>query len=97
MSLKDKNVVVTGGSRGGGNIFRIVLPPVIQMATTKGGRFTFTWSATIGRSYQVQYATDLGQNNWKQLTSFTATNTTATVSDDVSSDRQRLYRVLLLP
>jgi uncharacterized repeat protein (TIGR03803 family) len=86
-----------GGSRAGGNIFRIVLPPVIQLSAVNNGKLTFTWSATSGRNYHVQYLTDLGQNNWKNVASVTATNSVGTISDDLNADRQRFYRVVLMP
>jgi hypothetical protein len=55
------------------------------------------WTTTAGRSYQLQYKTDLAQTNWTTLTNLTATLSTATAADGPNTDPQRFYRVVLLP
>ena len=73
--------------------------PFIQTANQAGNGFMLAWSAIPGRSYQVQYKTDLGQANWSNLGgSMTATGYTATASDGTaSSASQKFYRIVLLP
>jgi|SRR6266850_5228784 len=72
--------------------------PVFQPLVRVGGTLTLTWSAIPGRSYQVEYSTNLNQNNWKNLSgTIIATNSTATTSDALGGGGQRLYRAVLLP
>ncbi|HWW00330.1 MAG TPA: hypothetical protein VNZ64_11585 [Candidatus Acidoferrum sp.] len=72
-------------------------PPSFQSVTTASGRITFSWSAVPGRTYQVQFKTNLGQAQWTNLMSVSATNSAATAYDDISADPQRFYRVVILP
>ncbi len=91
----------TGGTNGGGTLFRLVLPPpppAFQKVIQTNGVCRFTWSAVIGRSYQVQYNTNLAQAAWSNLGStIVATNSAMTTSDAIGSNRMRFYRVQLLP
>jgi len=71
-------------------------PPVFQTVTRANGRIIFTWSAVVGKAYQVQYETNLTQPNWINLVGVTATNSLATASDSIGPDPRRFYRVVLL-
>ena len=71
-------------------------PPVFQTVTRSNGRIIFTWSAVVGKAYQVQYETNLIQPNWINLVGVTATNSLATASDSIGPDPRRFYRVVLL-
>jgi uncharacterized repeat protein (TIGR02543 family) len=77
----------------------VVQAPVFQTVGQTAGTLAFTWSTVSGRSYQVQYTTNLTQTNWTDLGSpITATNSTTTAVDLIlSGPAQRLYRVALLP
>jgi hypothetical protein len=55
------------------------------------------WKADVGRTYQVQFATNLNQSTWNTLTSVTASNWTGTASVTIGPDPRRFYRVVLLP
>jgi hypothetical protein len=56
------------------------------------------WAAVGGRSYQIQFTTNLNQPNWVNLGGAgTATNLTGTLNDSVSTDPQRFYRAVLAP
>ena len=73
-------------------------PPNITRATKTAGTFTLSWSALMGRGYQVQFKSDLAQTNWTDSGGpRTATNTTMTASSNVGSDPQRFHRVVRLP
>jgi len=73
-------------------------PPVFQTVGQIAGTLTFAWSAVTGRTYQVQYTTDLFQANWSDLGSNNiATNATMSASDPAAPDPQRFYRIALLP
>jgi hypothetical protein len=80
-------------------LFAGALPPVIQAVTRAGnGGISFTWSTVAGRTYQVQYSTNLTQTAWSNLSSaIPATNGTLTASDTIGPDTRRFYRVALLP
>ncbi|MEI8291970.1 MAG: LamG-like jellyroll fold domain-containing protein [Verrucomicrobiota bacterium] len=71
--------------------------PVFQPLTRLGNTLFLNWSAISGRSYQVQYKTNLTQSSWGTLTTLTATNGTASFTDDMTADRQRFYRAVLMP
>jgi hypothetical protein len=76
----------------------VVLPPVFETVTQTGDMILFTWGATAGLIYQVQYKTDLNQDHWNTLGSpVAATNSTGTASDTLRLDAQRFYRIVLLP
>ena len=55
--------------------------------------FTLSWGASAGRTYQVEYSTDL--NAWFAASNgeVTATASTASWTDDTPLDSQRFYRV----
>jgi len=85
-----------------GTIFRLTVSgadsPKIVATSRSGSTITLTWLALQSRSYQLQFTTHLTQPNWNSLGNpITATNPTATASDSIGSDRQRFYRVALLP
>jgi uncharacterized repeat protein (TIGR03803 family) len=90
-----------GGTNGYGTIFRlsvIVPPPGFQTVTRAGTTLTLTWSATVGQSYQMLYKTNLNQTVWNNLNnSLIATNPIMTTFDATGPDRQRFYRILLMP
>jgi len=90
------------GPGGWGTVFSLQLPdpnppPVISAVTQNNGVFGFSWSASPGRSYQVQYKTDAGSSDWSNLGEVVlATNETLSAADLIGLDTQRFYRVALL-
>jgi hypothetical protein len=74
-------------------------PPVFQsILLQRPNLLTFTWTASAGESYQVQYKTNLTQAGWANLGApLATTNSAATASDAVGPDQRRFYRVVLLP
>jgi len=90
-----------GGVFNLGTVFRLsfssLAAPVFQSVTRTGPTFLLTFSSVPGRTYQMQFKTDLSQNGWKDLGStFSATNITMTVSDSIHPDAQRFYRIALV-
>jgi hypothetical protein len=81
------------------NAIRRGIPlPLAQPLLLAENGLTLAWNAVVGQVLQVQYTTDLGQNNWSNLgDQFVCTNSTVTVPDSVASDAQRLYRVVVTP
>ncbi len=87
---------------GPGEIFQMRVTgaesPKIISTSQSGDNFTLTWLALVGRSYQLQFNTNLTQPNWKNVGGpLTATNTVASASDVISANPQRFYRIALLP
>jgi NHL repeat. len=73
-------------------------PPSFQTIVQSNGMVLFTWSAVTGRSYQVQFTTNLLQTNWINFGGvLVATNISMTAFDFVGPDPRRFYRVALLP
>ncbi|MSU64067.1 MAG: hypothetical protein EXS31_17020 [Pedosphaera sp.] len=59
------------------------------------GKFTFTWSAQAGRSYQVQFKNGLSDAEWRNIEPpVTTTTDSATFTASVSDGAQRYYRVV---
>ena len=72
--------------------------PALQSVLQTNGRLDFAWLGMTGLRYQTQYRTNLTQGAWANLGGIiTATNSTLTTSDTIGPDRQRFYRVVLLP
>jgi parallel beta-helix repeat protein len=83
-----------GTPQGTAVLLRFLLGYQLQSPST----ILLNWNAVGGRSYQLQYKTNLNQPSWVNLGSVTAaTNFTATVSDAIGQQGQRFYRVTLLP
>jgi uncharacterized repeat protein (TIGR03803 family) len=86
-----------GGAHNWGTIYRLTvdLLPVFQSVAQVEGVLELTWSTVAGRSYQLQYKTNLAQSGWSNLGEVsTATNTTLRASDLCGPDGQRFYRVV---
>jgi uncharacterized repeat protein (TIGR03803 family) len=91
-----------GGTNDYGTVFRLNItapsPPSFLTVKKTGATLTLTWSATVGETYQMWYKTNLNQINWNNLGStIIATNAAMTTLDATGPDRQRFYRIELLP
>jgi uncharacterized repeat protein (TIGR03803 family) len=91
-----------GGASGKGTVFRLNLgiatAPVFKTLTQTGNSLALTWTATPGRTYQLQYRTNLNQISWANIGGgIIASNPTITVWDAIGPDLKRFYRVALLP
>lgn len=72
--------------------------PTIQSVTRTGNTINFSWASATGKSYQIQYKTNLTQNGWLNLGSpIPAVGSVTSSSDTVGPDPRRFYRVSLLP
>jgi hypothetical protein len=73
------------------------VPPFIHASAVGQGTVLLTWSGLVGRSYQLQYKTNLAQTTWANHGApITATASTVSVSD-ATTDSKRFYQVILLP
>jgi alpha-tubulin suppressor-like RCC1 family protein len=75
----------------------VVLPPQFQPVLATGGNLQFAWNALPGRTYQLQYKSDLLQTNWSALGSPITAVGGAVSTSDAMTNSQRFYRVILLP
>jgi hypothetical protein len=65
--------------------------------TISNGVARMSWGALAGRSYQVQYTTNLLVSAWSNLPPMiTATNSQAVATDPIGYSQSRFYRVTLL-
>jgi sugar lactone lactonase YvrE len=76
----------------------VTTAPVIQSTSHSGNSFTFTWSATVNQTYQIQSTPKLAQPEWANLGApLNATNAVMTTFQVISANSQQFYRVVLLP
>ena len=76
----------------------VVPQPVLSSSIMSGGGLTLTWGAISGKTYRVQYSTNLAGTNWQDLTpDVTANGDTASQTDSAPIGAQRFYRILVLP
>lgn len=67
----------------------------LTSVTKTNGAFRFAWSANAGKIYRVQWKQQLDAAAWTDLTTLTATGTSASFSE-TASQTQRFYRVIQL-
>ena len=72
--------------------------PVFTSTTFSNNAVTISWNAIPGPRYQVQYRTNLALGSWQNLYApFIGTNTLLKVTDAITNDLMRFYRVLAQP
>ena len=59
--------------------------------------FSFTWSSTPGSNYEVLFTSDLSSTNWSILGGTIPAISNTITASDFMTNRQRFYRVVLLP
>jgi hypothetical protein len=76
----------------------VISTPLIQTVMQAGSSFTFSWSTLTNQTYRIQATASLDPANWTDLGgTITATNSTMTISEGISTNSQQFYRVVLLP
>jgi len=61
------------------------------------GRHRLVWNTEAGRRYQLQHRSHLNATNWTKLVDFIPTTNSTEISCEITnSDRQRLYRLVLV-
>lgn len=82
---------------GYGLVFRLSIPaPQISSAARHGSVFSFDWDSVVGELYQVQYKDALSQPQWMDLNApLAGTNGVAGASDNITTNQNRFYRVIL--
>ena len=90
-----------GGAGGNGTLFELIFSdpaPVLLSVTPTNNAVVLTWSAVIGRMYQLQSNSDLGQNVWSNVGSpVLATDAIVVAIDPAPLAARRFYRVAMLP
>jgi uncharacterized repeat protein (TIGR03803 family) len=89
----------------GGIVFQLNIPsvvataaPMFQTVRKTNNVLTLTWSAVTTKTYQLQYKTNMNQLNWNNLGGIiTASGSSASATDSIGADKQRFYRIELLP
>ena len=72
--------------------------PVIQSVTLDGDTAIVQWSSSPGHSYQLEYLESMSDTNWNLvLPPITATDTTTSMTNQLSGASHRFFRVILLP
>jgi hypothetical protein len=73
-------------------------PLRLQLLSVAAGSAVVTWPADAGLTYQMQTCTNLSAAGWVDAgNSLTATGTVLTATNAIGAERQRFYRVRLLP
>jgi uncharacterized repeat protein (TIGR03803 family) len=91
-----------GGINDNGTVFRLTVAapsaPVFRSIVPVDGAVVVTWSAVVGRQYQMLCRTNLEQANWDNLGGiFTATNAVMTTVDNIGVHSKMFYRIELVP
>ena len=74
--------------------------PAVQVTPQLGGALQLSWLTAPGLTYQLQYKTNLAQDNWLPIGEpLVATNSTSSLLDTNSAtmEPQRFYRLALHP
>ena len=79
-------------------VLSLVPQPVIELITLSGPDATLVWSSVAGKTYRVQYTTDLTPTiTWTDVTGdVLATGATATKTDAFGAAQQRFYRISIV-
>ena len=89
-----------GGRAGMGTIFKltVALAPLIDPVILAQGKIWLKWKAVEGRTYQIQYSSEVSQGEWGNLgLPLPATQGSMSATDVVMPNSHRFYRAVLLP
>jgi hypothetical protein len=87
-----------GSATSAGAQLTVVYPPVFLSTVQSNCTLTFTWSAMARQQYRLQYKPALAASNWTYLGNIlTANGSVLAASDNVCTNAQRLYRVVMFP
>ena len=73
----------------------VVSAPAVQGIDVSGGNVTFTWNAIPGKTYRVQYKSNLEDVAWINLADLTAPGATVSYQEPAGAG-QRFYRIIAL-
>jgi len=89
----------SGSSRAIGNLVYLDDFPIITQIAVTAGTATLTWLSIPGRTYRVQFKSDLNSPDWSNLVPdiVAAGAVTTQMDTTIGTAPARFYRVLLLP
>jgi hypothetical protein len=80
--------------------FNIIIagpPRIISITVTPAGLVTVQWASFAGKTYRVEYKSDLSSGTWLQLGgNVLATGAVSSVTDNVGANTRRFYQVRLM-
>ena len=92
--VTDSGVPAQSASR---TVTIIVLLPPSATIGRNGGNISLTFDTTAGRTYQVQFKNDLNAGAWQPLgAAVVAAGPTLGITDSISGQPQRFYRIIQL-
>ena len=87
-----------GSVASAGARLTVVYPPAFLSTVKSNCTLTLSWSTIAGQPYRLQRKSGLLTTNWTYLGNlFTATGSVATASDNVCTNAQQCYRVVMFP
>jgi hypothetical protein len=87
-----------GSATSAGAHLTVVYPPAFLSTVQSNCTLTLTWSAMAGQQYRLQYKPALAATNWTNLGNIiTAAGSVLTASDNVCTNAQRFYHVVMFP
>jgi hypothetical protein len=76
----------------------VVYPPVFLSAVRSNCTLTLTWSTVPGQRYRLQSKLAIDASSWTFQGGFiTANSSVASASDNVCTNAQKFYRIVLFP
>lgn len=72
-------------------------PAINRFSWDRTNILAFTWSAILGRTYEVAYKTNLNDLVWTPLPPIYSRSPMLSFTDDTTADARRFYRVALQP
>ena len=79
------------------HVSEIITPPApTAHIAVSNNIVTLNWNAIAGRTYDVEYKSDLSEGTWTLLsTNIVGSGTNAILTDTVGTNTQRIYRIVL--
>jgi hypothetical protein len=100
LALGNRKVVVAGYILNAFNAIptAFVSDPIVALETKGPSPGQLSLSGLVGRTYSIEYITDLRSNNWQPATAaFTLSNSPSICTDPQATNSSRFYRAVLLP
>lgn len=99
MVFGSRNIVVAGYNTSSSPNIPVVYTsdPFVACGINSGFPPQLTLSGLAGRSYRVEYLSNLVSNNWQTLTTLSLTNSPSNWTDTQATNSSRFYRAVLLP
>ena len=104
-STNSLSVIVSDNPGGPGSLSAtqtfmatVLLPGRLDQARLQGNRFSFSWQALAGQSYQVERKTNLMATNWIPLGgTVTGAGSILSFTNDTASSPEGYYRLRFVP